>query len=130
MDQTTLEISKVLDAPTPGSREMILRHKESEEIVHVDRNVVLSDGDFQDMVLVDGDEISILVTLTDEGSKKFAALTKEMVGKRLAITANDSLLSAPVVHQVISGSSIQISGNLSKEKALQLIALFHRAKGA
>lgn len=129
MDQMTLEISNVQDAPTRDTREMILKHGETEETFHVDRNVILTDGDFRDMVLVEGDDVSLLITFTEEGSKKFAALTKEMVGKRPAITADNHLLSAPVVHQVITGPSIQISGNLSKEKAGQLIAHFYKAKG-
>ncbi len=94
-----------------------------EETLHVDRNILLYDQDFEEMTLVerDGGEVSILIALTDEGTTKCAELTTEMVGKRLAITANNRILSAPVVQQPITGGSIQISGNITKHEAEHLI---------
>ena len=128
MDQMTIGIFKVLDEPTPDTQEMILKHKDTSEPLHVDRNTQLSDRDFKSLSLVDGDAISILITLTGEGAKKFAALTKSSIGKRVAIVADNQVLSAPVVQQEISGDSIQITGNLSKEVAEKIIALFQKAK--
>ena len=128
MDQMTIGIFKVLDEPTPDTQEMILKHKDTSEPLHVDRNTQLSDRDFKSLSLVDGDEISILITLTGEGAKKFAELTKSSIGKRVAIVADNQVLSAPVVRQEISGDSIQITGNLSKEVAEKIIALFQKAK--
>jgi preprotein translocase subunit SecD len=128
MDQTTIGISKVLDEPTRDSKDMILKHKETEETVHVDRNIVLYDKYFKEISIVEGDDVSILITLTDEGTKKFADLTKEMVGKRLAITANNRLLSAPVVQQPITEGTLQISGNMTKEQAEEMVALFKKTK--
>jgi len=124
----TIGIFKVLDEPTPDTQEMILKHQETSETLHVDRNTQLSDRDFKSLSLVDGYEISILITLTGEGAKKFAALTKSSIGKRVAIVAHNQVLSAPVVQQEISGDSIQITGNLSKEVAKKIIALFQKAK--
>jgi len=124
----TIGIFKVLDEPTPDTQEMILKHKDTSETLNVDRNTQLSDRDFKSLSLVDGDEISILITLTGEGAKKFAELTKSSIGKRVAIVADNQVLSAPVVQQEISGDSIQITGNLSKEVAKKIIALFQKAK--
>jgi len=124
----TIGIFKVLDEPTPDTQEMILKHNETSETLHVDRNTQLSDRDFKSLSLVDGYEISILITLTGEGAKKLAALTKSSIGKRVAIVAHNQVLSAPVVQQEISGDSIQITGNLSKEVAKKIIALFQKAK--
>ena len=128
MDQMTIGIFKVLDEPTPDTQEMILKHQDTSETLHVDRNTQLSDRDFKSLSLVDGYEISILITLTREGAKKLAALTKSSIGKRVAIVAHNQVLSAPVVQQEISGDSIQITGNLSKEVAKKIIALFQKAK--
>jgi len=128
MNQMTIGIFKVLDEPTPDTQEMILKHKDTSETLNVDRNTQLSDRDFKSLSLVDGDEISILITLTGEGAKKFAELTKSSIGKRVAIVADNQVLSAPVVQQEISGDSIQITGNLSKEVAKKIIALFQKAK--
>jgi len=128
MDQMTIGIFKVLGEPTPDTQEMILKDKDTSETLHVDRNIQLSDRDFKSLSLVDGDEISILITLTGEGAKKFAELTKSSIGKRVAIVADNQVLSAPVVRQEISGDSIQITGNLSREVAEKIIALFQKAK--
>jgi len=124
----TIGIFKVLGEPTPDTQEMILKDKDTVETLHVDRNIQLSDRDFKSLSLVDGDEISILITLTGEGAKKFAELTKSSIGKRVAIVADNQVLSAPVVRQEISGDSIQITGNLSREVAEKIIALFQKAK--
>lgn len=47
---------------------------------------------------------------TTEGSKKFAKLTKELVGKPMAIFFNGELQSAPVIQEEILGGHAQISG--------------------
>ena len=46
----------------------------------------------------------------DNGTKKFAALTKEMVGQQMAIFFNGELQSAPVIREPIPGGRAQISG--------------------
>ena len=46
----------------------------------------------------------------DNGTKKFASLTKEMVGQQMAIFFNGELQSAPVIREPIPGGRAQISG--------------------
>lgn len=45
-----------------------------------------------------------------EGTKKFASLTKAMVGQQMAIFFNGELQSAPVIREAITGGRAQISG--------------------
>ena len=45
-----------------------------------------------------------------EGTKKFAELTKSMVGQQLAIFFNGELQSAPVIREAITAGRAQISG--------------------
>ena len=45
-----------------------------------------------------------------QGTKKFADLTKSMVGQQMAIFFNGELQSAPVIHEPITGGRAQISG--------------------
>lgn len=45
-----------------------------------------------------------------EGSKKFAKLTRELVGKQMAIFFNGKIQSAPVINEEIVGGHAQISG--------------------
>ncbi len=49
----------------------------------------------------------------DNGTKKFASLTKEMVGQQMAIFFNGELQSAPVIREPIPGGRAQISGGES-----------------
>jgi len=44
------------------------------------------------------------------GTKKFADLTKNMVGQQMAIFFNEELQSAPVIREAITGGRAQISG--------------------
>ena len=45
-----------------------------------------------------------------EGTKKFADLTRKMVGQQMAIFFNGELQSAPVIREPITGGRAQISG--------------------
>ncbi|KAJ6645042.1 Protein translocase subunit SecD [Pseudolycoriella hygida] len=57
------------------------------------------------------------------GSKLFAEITKNNLGKRLAIILDDKLLSAPVINEQILGGSGIISGNFTIESANELALL-------
>lgn len=59
----------------------------------------------------------ISLELTDEGSTIFAALTKRIVGKQLAIYLDGVPISAPTVQEEITGGKAQISGNFTPETA-------------
>jgi len=56
-----------------------------------------------------------------EGSKLFENLTRNNVGKRLAIYLDEVPISAPVVQEAISGGKAQITGNFSTEEAKELV---------
>lgn len=60
---------------------------------------------------------NIEVELTDQGSKEFAALTREMLGKPLGIFFDEKLLSAPIIQTPITGGRCVITGNFSEEDA-------------
>lgn len=63
---------------------------------------------------------SILVEFNSEGSKLFAELTKQNIGKALGIFLDDVLLSAPVVRDEISDGQAEISGQFTVEEAKEL----------
>ncbi len=52
----------------------------------------------------------VLLDFNDKGAKKFATLTKRLVGKPMAIFFNGELQSAPVIQTEILGGSAQITG--------------------
>lgn len=62
----------------------------------------------------------VLLEFNDEGKELFKDLTEKNVGKRLAISIDDVIISAPVVREVITGGSAQISGDFAVEEARQL----------
>ncbi|MDD3149971.1 MAG: protein translocase subunit SecD [Candidatus Gastranaerophilales bacterium] len=52
----------------------------------------------------------VQLEFNDKGSKKFADLTKRLVGKPMAIFFNKELQSAPVINEPILGGRAQITG--------------------
>ncbi|MFW2331744.1 MAG: protein translocase subunit SecD [Nitrospinota bacterium] len=55
-----------------------------------------------------------------EGSRKFSDVTAANVGKNMAIVLDDSVYSAPVIREQISGGSASIEGGFSYEEAKDL----------
>jgi len=53
---------------------------------------------------------SIGFDLTGEGSDQFAKVTKELLGKQLAIVVDQDVLSAPTIQSAITGGSGEITG--------------------
>ena len=60
------------------------------------------------------------LTMTAEGTKKFADATKENVGKTIAIIYDGETISAPVVQSVITGGKAEITGMSDLDDARQL----------
>ncbi|MCQ2739222.1 MAG: protein translocase subunit SecD [bacterium] len=63
-----------------------------------------------------------------EGTKKFADLTRNMVGQQMAIFFNGELQSAPVIREAITGGRAQISGGdsgFAYEEAKKMVDLLN-----
>ncbi|MDO4523225.1 MAG: protein translocase subunit SecD [Eubacteriales bacterium] len=60
------------------------------------------------------------LTLTSEGTKKFATATSENIGKQIAIVYDGETISAPVVQTAITDGSAQITGMANREEAEKL----------
>ena len=65
-------------------------------------------------------EYAVSLTLTDDGTKKFADATEANVGKQIAIVYDDQILSAPKVNEAITGGQAQITGMSGVEEAQNL----------
>jgi SecD/SecF fusion protein len=59
-------------------------------------------------------------TLNDDGAKRFATLTRDNVGRRLAIVLDHELYSAPRINGEIPLGRGEITGNFTIEEAQQL----------
>ena len=68
----------------------------------------------------------ISISLNSEGSKEFAKITRENVGKRLAIVLDGEVLSAPNIREPILTGSAEITGLFTFEEA-NLLALSLRS---
>jgi preprotein translocase subunit SecD len=62
----------------------------------------------------------VSIQFTPEGAKKFAEVTKKLVGQPLPIFLDGFLISSPVVNQEISGGDAVISGQFDQETAKSL----------
>jgi SecD/SecF fusion protein len=59
----------------------------------------------------------IEVNLTDEGTKKFARITKDNIGKDLAIVIDGKIIMAPKIQTPILDGKCQIQGSFTKAEA-------------
>lgn len=55
-------------------------------------------------------EWQVMLEFNDKGTRKFAAVTQELVGKPMAIFFNNELQSAPYINEPILGGKAQITG--------------------
>ncbi len=70
----------------------------------------------------------VSLEFNDEGAKKFARTTSQMVGQPLAIFFNGELKSAPVIQEAITGGQAQISGGdngFEYEEAKKMVDLLN-----
>lgn len=59
----------------------------------------------------------IILEFNSKGAKRFGEVTKENVGRDLAIVLDGKLYSAPRINQAIEGGNAVITGQFSKEEA-------------
>lgn len=69
--------------------------------------------------------ITVNVSMTTEGSERWAEMTNDNKGRSVAITMDDVVYSAPVVRSAINGGNTEISGNFTREEAESLSGLLN-----
>lgn len=72
--------------------------------------------------------ITINVKLDQEGRERFAAVTKQSIGKKILIIVGARLMSAPVVQSEIPGGELQITGGFTYEEAKVLATALRQKK--
>lgn len=65
-------------------------------------------------------ESVVAITFTPEGGELFAKITRENVGKQLAIFLDGAVISAPRINESITGGTAVISGSFKPEEARDL----------
>ena len=67
-----------------------------------------------------GNEPEVSIEFNSEGARLFDKITAENVGKRVAIILDNTVYSAPVVKERISGGKAQITGSFTMDEAKDL----------
>ena len=70
-------------------------------------------------------QVTVDLSMTIEGSDKWAKMTSDNVGKCVAITMDDVVYSAPRVNEAITRGNTQISGSFTIEDAEDLAGLLN-----
>lgn len=77
-----------------------------------------------------GSSAVVSMTMNAEGAKTWAQLTRENIGKCIAIVLDDQVYSFPVVNGEIAGGNSQISGDFTPEEAKDLANVLKSGKMA
>ena len=75
-----------------------------------------------------GAEPSVSMTMNAEGANAWARLTKENIGKQVAIVLDGTVYSYPTVQGEISGGSSSITGHFDVEEATDLVNVLKSGK--
>ena len=104
----------------------LLYFENRDEQLRVSKRVVLSGNNlisakpFFDNQL---NRTTVNLTLDRAGTKKFARVTTNNVGKRLAIILDNKIISAPVINEPIIGGNSVITGDFTFQSATDLALL-------
>ena len=124
----------VLDAPSAKADPMTIVRPGADakmaETLYVQKKVLLDQTDLKSASVItnqpDG-KPRIQITLTDAGAKRFAKVTHQNIGKRLAISIDGRLYSAPTIKSEIGGGLVEITGNFSEQQANDLAAKINQS---
>jgi SecD/SecF fusion protein len=96
--------------------------KEFTEVVEVKKKPEMTGSGIKNAMVARGTlgEPEIHFTLDDAGAKRFGDITRENVGRRLAIILDGELYSAPVIQSPIETGSGQITGHFDQKEAFEL----------
>lgn len=106
----------------PGSQTstVTLKTRSGESVLVEDETLMTGDAVANASVdFIDG-QVEVLLKLSSEGRRTFGRITSENVGRSLAIILDNTVYSAPVIKQAITGGSATISGGFTLEEARQL----------
>ena len=126
-DRITVEIPGVTDANKiledlgkPGSLEF---QDESGNVVLDGSDIAGADGGVTEDQTTGSKQYVVELTLTKDGTTKFAEATAANLKKRISIVYDGETISSPVVQSVISDGKAQISGQQSIEEAKELASI-------
>ena len=102
--------------------------QEGNEVKWVDTGLTGNDLNRANLSTSSSGQWVVDLEFNDKGTKKFAELTQQLVGKPMAIFFNEELTSAPVIREAIIGGRAQISGGdngFAYEDAKEMVDLLN-----
>ncbi len=124
----------VLSAPSAKAEPMTVVQPGADakgtETLYVQKKVLLDQTDLKSASVITNQPAGkprIQITFTDAGAKRFAKVTHQNVGRRLAIIIDGRLYSAPTIRSEIRGGQAEISGNFSEPEANDLAAKINQS---
>jgi len=129
MNDPLFQVRLVLAGPAADAEPMTLTHTAQDP-----RDTVQEELHIQRIPLIDQTAVrsasvqrnpktgspEIGVVFTDQGRKRFAEITRENIGQRLAIVIDGTLHSAPRIATEISGGRCVLSGPFDSRQAFEL----------
>ena len=129
LNPPALQFRLVMDEATADSEPMTnlgagLNPLKQPEVLNIQKTVLLDQTSVKRATALWHNQVppQIDIQLTDDGAKRLAAVTRENIGKRLAIIIDGKLCLAPRIASEISGGQVVISGVFTKQQALNFAA--------
>jgi preprotein translocase subunit SecD len=118
------QLRLVSPGPSDQTERMILVNKDKfNEVLYVEKKILLDQSAVKSAKAVNGKarkQASVSIVFTGAGRKQFADVTRENVGRRLAIVIGGQLLTAPVIRAEVPGGKAEITGNFDYKEAREL----------
>ncbi len=114
------------DAPVPPGDEVLPLQDPAGQKVVVFRHVEVDGGDLTNAQAATDQQTgswAVNFSFDNAGARRFAAVTRENLGKRFAIVLDRQAISAPVIQGIIPSGQGQITGNFTAERATTLALL-------
>ena len=138
IDGITKDVSEPVEKPTKKKFEPIAVDRENGFYATVDYNNSTTDKEIklEDRPSLTSKDIleikkvyskfnnnrpEISIVLTKDGARKFYLLTKENIGKPIAIVIDKKIISIPIVQSEIMGGKVSISGDFSEKEIDSMI---------
>jgi tRNA A-37 threonylcarbamoyl transferase component Bud32 len=129
--KSTFQMRWVQDKPSADNEPMTLAGRGQSETLNVEKAVLLDQSALHSVEAIhrpqgDGGEC-ISLQFTESGKQRFAKVTRDGKGRRLAIIIDGQVRAAPTIQDEVSDGRVEISGNMTYEEADDLAARLQQA---
>lgn len=127
----TAKLSFRLVASRPGPQSDVLIEDRTGRSLPVEKDVAIPGEDIKKAAAIfgqtemGGTQSMVTMEFTPRGAHRFSDLTRDNIGRALAIVLDNTVLSAPTINGHIVGHSAQITGQFTLEEAQQLALLIN-----